>query len=585
MIPNEIIDQILDKVDIVEVISGYIPLKKTGQNFKTNCPFHQEKTPSFIVSAGKQIYHCFGCGAGGNAIGFLMKYEKMDFIEAVRTLADKANIALPHTSISDRPKDPLADKLYEVNNMACDFYQNNLAAAECRDAYGYFLQRGIIDNTIKYFRLGFAQDSWQGLIGHCSAKGVELQLLEKAGLILQNSNTKNWYDRFRCRVVFPIFDIRNRILGFGARSLDNSLPKYINSPETYIYTKGKHLYGLNFSKEYIKKQNYVVIVEGYFDLILPYQNGIKNIVATLGTALTTEQVNVLKRFAKNIIMVYDSDKAGQEATLRSLDLLIEEDMNVRIALLPKGHDPDSLVRKEGGTGFMKVLKESKDFFEYKLGVLSARFRKDQPRGKARIVEEMLPTLSRIKNAVLKSSYLKKISEELSVDEESVRSELKKVRTYSARAYPIGDTVETEKKRAITTAEMMLLAIVLEDMTHITKLEELGFQNFKDKLLVGIFEKISQLHKSGKSTTPSHLISYFTDTEAERIISEATNLCQTIKDSSKALKDCLRHVRKDNLKEVLSVIQFKIRKAESNADTDGVNRLIAEYSELIKQSRV
>ena len=563
MIPNETIDQILDKIDIVEVISGYIPLKKTGQNFKTHCPFHKEKTPSFTVSPARQIFHCFGCGTGGNVISFLMKYENMDFIEAIKLLADKTGIALPASSAGGKKKDSFAEKLYEINNLACNFYHGNLTKEYAKTPYRYLVERGLNERTIKHFRFGFAEDSWQGLLDHCKGKGIDPDILGKAGLILRNADTGNWYDRFRNRIIFPIFDSRARILGFGGRALDeNASPKYINSPETYIYTKGRHLYGLNFSKEFIKKQNYVIIVEGYFDLALPFQNDIRNIVATLGTALTIEQIGLLKRLTKNVIMVYDSDKAGEAATLRGLDLLIKEDMNVRIAVLPTGADPDSFVRKEKRPGFMKVLKESKDLFDYKLNTLTSKFKKGEPRGKARIVEEMLPTLAKIKNAVLKSSYLKKMSEALSVDEESVRAELKKVRPDVSEAYSA--RVDRSEASKDNLAELTLLAIVLEDTSFIKRIEEeLGFGEFKDKSISAILEKIGHVYKSGKKVTPSHLISYFEDNGIEEAVSEAVNIGHTIRDKNKGFGDCVRYIRKRNLRVAL----------KDGRDINEVNKLL------------
>ncbi|MBL7156914.1 MAG: DNA primase [Candidatus Omnitrophica bacterium] len=580
MIPNEVINRILDKTDIVEIISSYVPLKKGGQNFKACCPFHKEKTPSFMVSPGKQIFHCFGCAAGGNVISFLMKHERMDFIEAITMLADKAGITVPRTGVTGKTKNTLADKLYGVNNLACNHYQENLAKEYSKVAGGYLIRRGITERMIKHFRLGFARDSWQGLINYCTAKGIELGMLEKAGLILGNAEGGNWYDRFRNRIIFPIFDLRNRAMGFGGRVLDDSLPKYINSPETYIYTKGRHLYGLNFSKEYIKKQNYAIIVEGYLDLIIPYQNDIRNIVATLGTALTLDQIGMLKRFTKNVIMVYDSDKAGEGATLRGLDLLIEQDMNVRIAVLPKGSDPDSFVRKEGKAGFMKILKESKDLFDYKLGTLTAKFKKDQPHSKARIVAEMLPTLSRIKNAVLKSGYLKKMAEELALDEDSIRTELKKVKPVYARDY-LGPR-DVENKKSVNQAELALLSMALEDAKFLRKIEEeLGFEKIQDRHISTVMGKIDELRKKGKKITVSHLMSCFEDGKIEEIISEATSVAQTIKDKNKVLDDCFRYIKRDNLKKALNNIQSKIKEAEKASDTSKVTRLMSEYNELIK----
>lgn len=581
MIPNEIIDRILDKTDIVEIISAHIPLKKAGQNFKACCPFHEEKTPSFVVSSGKQIYHCFGCGAGGNAISFLMKHEKMDFIESIKMLADKTGVPLPRFALGEKRENTLAAKLFNANNLAADLYRENISKSANKVARAYFVNRGITEETAKLFRLGFAEDSWQGLINYCKARGASADILEKAGLILGSAQGSNSYDRFRNRAMFPIFDIRNRVLGFGARALDNSLPKYINSPETHIYRKGAGLYGINFSRESIRKQDYVIVVEGYFDLILPYQYGIRNIVATLGTALTPEQISALKRFTKNAIMIYDSDKAGEGATMRSLDLLIAQDMNVRVAVLPKGADPDSFVRKAGKEGFAELLKKSKDLFDYKLGVLNARFRKDDPRGKTRIIEEMLPTLAGIKNAVLKSAYLKKISERLSIDEESVREELRKVKPGSARAH-FAPAEKEGKKAAANSAEIALLAIALDDAKCVETIEkELGFGSFKNESIACILKKMNELHKGGKQVTPSRLIGCFGGDGKECLISKAANLSQNMQDRKKVLEDCFKHIRKHNLKAELNSIQFRIKDAENSADTAMVNKLITEYNELIK----
>jgi len=581
MIPNETIDRILDKVDIVELISAYLPLKKAGQSFKACCPFHEEKTPSFVVSHSKQIYHCFGCGAGGNAIGFLMKHERMEFIEAITMLSEKANIQLPRYTKDMKAKDSLADKLYGVNNVACSFYQENLKTNN--EAHKYFTDRGIDENTVRTFKLGFAEDLWQGLIHYCNQKKIESGILEKAGLILQSAGSQNKYDRFRNRIIFPIFDLRNRVLGFGARALDNSLPKYINSPETYIYKKGRQLYGLNFSRDFIRKQNYAIIVEGYFDLIIPFKNGIKNIVATLGTALTTEHISLLKRFTKNVIMVYDSDKAGEAATLRSLDTLIEEGMNIRVAILPKGLDPDGFVRKEGKAGLMDLLKKSKDLFDYKLGTLTAKYKKTEPRGKARIVAEMLPTLAKIKSAVLRSSYLKKMSEELSVDEESVRTELKDLKPGFTRSP--NKTQNNERRRPKSPTELTLLSIALEDKNITERIkEEIGIDHFKDESIINLFKKINELHENGKKIAPSHLMSYFEDdNRIEQLVSEAVSIRETLKDTDKVLNDCIRSIRKENLKSTLDNIQFKIKEAESAADSNRVSKLIAEYNDLIKAS--
>jgi len=584
MIPNEIIDTVLDRNDIVEVISNYIQLKRAGQNFKVCCPFHEEKTPSFVVSPAKQIYHCFGCGAGGNAISFLMKHEKMEFPEAIKLLADKVNIRLPQASQRDTKENTLREKLYSANNLASIFYQKSLASASGKNAYKYLAGRGIDERMIKLFRLGLAEDAWQSLMNHATSNGISEDILEKAGLILKNANTRNTYDRFRNRLMIPIFDLRNHMLGFGARSLDNSLPKYMNSPETYIYTKGKNLYGLNTAKESIRKQDYVIIVEGYFDLILPYQHGIQNVVATLGTALTIDQINALKRFTKNVIMIYDSDKAGEAAMLRGLDLLIANDMNVRMAILPKGNDPDSFVRKVGREGFMEVLKKSKDLFDYKLSILVSKFQKGEPRGKARIVEEMLPTLSRIKNTVLQSEYLKKMAEALSLDEEAIRSELKKLNKqgYTAITEIPKASYKRESKKSEYPAETTLLGIVLEDIDLMKKLEkELDINDFRSRHIQAIFKKILEGKSNGRKITPSHLISSLNDNVSEEIISEAVSMGEVVEDRERVLRDCIKCVKRERLKFTMYDLQSRMKEAEAISDSSQLNRLIAEYNKILK----
>ncbi|MDD5027638.1 MAG: DNA primase, partial [Candidatus Omnitrophica bacterium] len=338
-IPENILDDILARVDIVEIISGFLPLKKAGRNFKACCPFHHEKTASFMVSPDRQIYHCFGCGESGNAFKFLMRYERLDFPEAVEALARKAGVVLPRDETPGPKSSGLSTQVYRINELAANFYSANLNSPAGLRAKEYLLKRTVRPETISALKLGFASDSWDGLLNYLRSKGASLGLLEKSGLAIAKEGG-GFYDRFRNRIIFPIFDIKGRVLGFGARVLDNTLPKYVNSPETAVYTKGKNLYGFNLAKDGIRENDFVVIVEGYLDFILPFQEGLKSITASLGTALTIEQARFLKRYTHNVVMVYDADTAGELATLRSLDIFIEEEMNVRVVSLPKGLDPD-----------------------------------------------------------------------------------------------------------------------------------------------------------------------------------------------------------------------------------------------------
>jgi len=581
-IPENIIDQIQNRTDIVEVISRYIPLQKAGRNYKAPCPFHNEKTPSFIVSPDKQIYHCFGCGAGGNAFSFVMKHENLEFPEVVEMLAEKAGIKLPHLTSEKKELTSLANQLYKINELAVSFFQESLARSAA--AKDYLASRGIAEETIKKLRIGYAPDGWEGILNFFQKKNVHGSFVEKAGLAISNEKG-GYYDRFRKRPIFPILDLKNRVLGFGGRVLDSSLPKYMNSPETYVYSKGRNLYGLNFTRDFIKKQGYALIVEGYLDFIIPYQAGVTNIVATLGTALTVDQVKLLKRFANTVIMVYDPDEAGEAASLRNMDLFLGEGVNVYIAELPKGFDPDGYIRKFGADDFIKLTKSSKNLFDYKLSKLSSRFDIRTGHGKAAIAGEMLPTISRIENAVLRSNLIKKLAEKLSVDEESIRTELKKVKPdYTMRVYTVS-TVEAKKDSK--SAEKMILALLFEGGNFIQEVRgKLSLEEFKDSSIRDIVKLVLDISKEGKAITPVKLINYLENNDAAAIlISEAVNLSETLSNKEKVLSDCIAKIKKDNTKDRLERLQDAIKAAHNSNDDGLVTRLVTEYMELLKGSSV
>jgi DNA primase len=582
-IPDHIIDKIQEKTDIVEVISGYIPLKKIGRNYKTTCPFHNEKTPSFVVSPDKQIYHCFGCGAGGNVFSFLMKHENLQFPEVIEMLAKKAGIVLPRTAGRKTEEDSFSIQLYKINELACQFFGsclvNNSQARE------YLASRGIGDEAIKKFKIGYAPNQWEGLLNFFKQKSITGAVLEKAGLAISNEKGGH-YDRFRNRVTFPIVDLKDRVLGFGARVLDSSLPKYINSPETVIYSKGRNLYGLNLSKEDIKKQKHALVVEGYLDFIIPYQAGIKNIIATLGTALTTDQIKLLKRFANTVVMVYDPDEAGEAASLRNLDLFISEDVNVYIAELSSGLDPDNYIRKHGAEEFSRLVKSSKNLFDYKLDKLAKRHNINTSNGKTAIAGEMLPTIARINNEVLKSTLVNKLAGKLAVDEDALKLELKKVKTdYGRERYVINPV---ESKIDSKSAELMVFAILLEGEKYVGKVaESLGVNDFKNSSIRDLVSLALNLYKEKKDVTAARLINYLPgNSDAVNLISEAVGIMEVVKDEDKvkALSDCIAKIKKDNMKIRLGMMQDEIRLAHSQKDENKVKTLVSEYNELVKINR-
>jgi DNA primase len=518
-IPENLLEDVLSRVDIVEIISGYIPMKKAGANFKANCPFHHEKTASFMVSPQRQIYHCFGCGESGNAFKFLMRHERMEFPEAVETLAKRCGINLPEQNTPELARAAsLSSQLYKVNALAVGFYENNLHIGGRTLFLSYLLGRGLKLATIKDFRLGLAPGSWDNLINFLRSKGVSLALMEQAGLVLPK-DSGGYYDRFRDRIIFPVFDMRGREIGFGARVIDNSLPKYINSPETPIYTKGKNLFGFNLSKDFIRDADSVVIVEGYLDFMIPYQEGLKNIVASQGTALTVEQIKLIKRYTHNVVMVYDGDTAGEIATLRSLDLLIDEGINVKVVPLPKGLDPDALVRNQGINTLIDMVAKAASFFDYKLDVLKSRYDINDAPGKAQIASQMLFTINKFDNAILRGEYTKKLSEEMRIPEQNILEELGKLKPAVPTAALL-PAATIRKPPQINPAEKLLIKFMLEEKELIEKImQQLSLADFADARTAKIVSVMQDLVFQGKNITPSVLMNYFNEDDASQLVCE------------------------------------------------------------------
>jgi DNA primase len=583
-VPENILEDILNRVDIVELISSYIPLKRAGRNFKALCPFHQEKTPSFMVSPDRQIYHCFGCGVSGNAFKFLMQYERFEFPEAVDLLAKKVGVTLPQAK-EDAKAVSLATQLFKINEIAVLFFEHNLNSPAATSVKQYLLKRGLKPETISLFKLGFALDKWDGLLNHLRSKGISLALMEKAGLVLPKEGG-GYYDRFRNRIIFPIFDIKNRALGFGARVLDQTLPKYINSPETPIYIKGRNLYGLNLAKDSIRDNDCAVVVEGYLDCITPYQEGLSNIVASLGTALTPEQARLLRRYTHNVIMVYDADAAGQTATLRTLDIFIEEEMNVRVVSLPQGFDPDSFVRRHGMGQFKEKIRQADDLFDYKLRMLSSRYNPQKIEGKSAISSSMLETIGKFKNAVLKSEYVKKLAGDLDVREEALLEELGKLRSEKPRQQEQAFSAPTQKGISINPTEKLLLKIMLQESVFINRIKEvLEPQDFQDERTARIVSLIFELDKQGKAVEPQHLINYLGDEDVARVICELTlSPDSQEQDKEKIIDDCTRRLKHERLQLRKRRLHEEIKAVQHSQDDAHLRRLMEEFQNLTKVTR-
>ncbi|MEW6101482.1 MAG: DNA primase [Candidatus Omnitrophota bacterium] len=582
-IPENILEDVLSRTNIVEVISGYIPLKRAGRNFKALCPFHHEKTPSFMVSPDRQIYHCFGCQESGNAFKFLMRYERMDFPEAVELLAKKAGVVLPKAAAMDNKTEGLITQLYKINELAALFYAGYLNSAEAAKAKTYLLKRGINEDAIKLFKLGLAPDKWDGLINHLRSKGIGLSLIEKAGLILPRDGG-GYYDRFRNRIIFPVFDIKSRILGFGARVMDEALPKYINSPETAIYIKGKNLYGLNLSKEGIRDSDSVIIVEGYLDFITPFVCGVKNIIASSGTALTLDQVRLLKRYTHNVVMVYDADQAGELATLRALDIFIEEDMQVKVAALPKAEDPDSFVRKYGIDKFKDAVHKAKGLFEYKLEALRSRFSPKEIEGKRMIASKMLETISKFKSPILISEYVKKLAVEIDVKEDALLEEMGKVKEPGTK-FERGHYFPQKGLAAVNPTEKLLVKLMLDDNDLMNRLKEtLGPDDFQDPRIANIVSVMYEHFKQGKTIGAHLLVNYLPEEDISRIFCESVFLPDSLSEDNKekVISDCVNRIKSERLKVHKKSLHEQIKTAQQAGDKEELNRLVAEFHRLIKK---
>ena len=580
-IPQEIIDQILDRLDIVEVISGYIPLKKAGRNFKACCPFHNEKTPSFVVSPDKQIYHCFGCNAGGNAIGFAMKYEHMDFPEAISMLAGKTGVELPRYQKDSGPAASLAARLYEINKLAATYYQNVLRSEKGKRALEYLKKRDIAGDMLSEFRLGYAVEEWEAFRKYCAAKKVPSDLLKQAGLTIPSEKRKGDYDRFRNRITFPIFNERDHIVAFGGRVMDDSLPKYINSPETAIYSKSSILYGLNFSKRSIREKGCAIIVEGYLDVIIPFQYGITNVVAASGTALTPRQVSILKKYTNTAVMVFDADQAGEAASLRGLDILIANGMNVKIATLPEGEDPDSFVRKRGKESFESVVDSANDLLTYKTDLLIAKLGSGNV---GAIVDEMLPTISKVQNSVVQSDYLKKLAERLGIHEGSLRYEMGKVRPDYVPPYESEAKIDPPS-RNYRNSELHLLGMAILNRKMYDRIkDELGLDKFQDESVKKVIAVVGEFFaKDEKEINPGKLLNRLeSDRSAHDAVIQAIAKADIAQDPNKALEDCICCVRRENREDELKELTLKLKKAQRDHDDTEMQRLLRRIDKIHKE---
>ena len=580
---SDLLEEIRNRCDIVDIISEYVHLKQAGKSFKGLCPFHGEKTPSFMVSPEKQLFHCFGCGEGGNVFNFLMKYEKISFFEAVKMLAKKSGVSLPVDEEKENFLNRQKERLYKLNNLAANYYRECLFKTnQGKKIINYLKKRGINDTSVEKYKLGYAPSGWDALANFLKKKGYSYEELTKARIINKSKIEGKYIDYFRDRIIFPIFNLSGRVIGFGGRVLDDSLPKYINSPETLVYNKGSNLYSLNFAKEDIRKKGYLIIVEGYTDVLITQQYEFDNVAASLGTALTARQIDLIKRFTDMVLIAYDADSAGNMATLRSLDLLVKAGLEVKVIDLPQGYDPADFLIKKGRTPFQNLVDGSLSLIDYKLKLLYSKNSIKTIEGKVKVIKGIIPTLSIMGDENELRAQIVKISEELKLTEEAIRIDLVKYKKGLKEFIP--SFINPDSESGNIKAEKILIGCMLENEQIAQNiLKKLKAKDFTVPLHRQIVEAIEKILKDDKIIDSQKVIDCLNDDEATKLISKIL-MEETITFDEKIISgyvDTINNFRlaqeRKDLEKRAKILDEKIKKSEKIEEDD-----LKELREIVRQ---
>ena len=567
---DEIIDEVRQTNDIVDIISQYVHLKRSGRNFFGLCPFHNEKSPSFSVSPDKQIFHCFGCGVGGNVFTFLTKIEGINFIEAVQTLAERSNIQLPTLeNRGDSLKEELKAKVYKVNEFAANYYHENLYKPESKIAQEYIKKRKLTNETLKSFQIGFS-GKFNELYNALKKQGFGEREILESGLVNKNDNGK-YIDRYRNRLMFPICDVRGRVIAFGGRVLDDSKPKYINSPENIVYSKGRHLFGLNVAKKSDVKK--ILIVEGYMDVISLHQRGVKNVVASLGTAMTQQQGWLLRKSSEQIILSFDSDEAGLSAKMRALDILQNMGCDIRILQMEGAKDPDEYIIKYGSARFQSLIEKALSVVEFKVKILKRNLDLNNTNDKIKFLNEIAKLISKIDNTIEKEVYIERIAKSYNISKEAIYAEVNKLSYATAKGQkilekskPVISHKKVEKNKvseAIVKKENTILSLLLMGDLNVFQIikQNIKVEDFKDGLNQQIAKKLYEEFEKGNSNINS-ILDNLEEEEQNRITMIMADDYE-IKDVEKAIDDIIQSYEKEKLNERKFEILEELEKEDIN----------------------
>lgn len=587
-LPEDFIEEVRAANEITELVSEYLPLKPKGKNFFGLCPFHNEKTPSFSVDPEKQFYHCFGCGEGGNVFTFIMAQENLDFIDSVKFLAERKGISLPGSS--ERTQDEEMRKhrelLYRINKESAMYYHERLLSQDGRQALEYLKSRGMDYKIIKTFGLGYAPDSWDSIMNHLLGKGFEKQLLIEVGLVV-DKNQKN-YDRFRNRIMFPIIDHGDRVAGFGGRVMDDTMPKYLNSSESAIFNKSSILFGLNLAKKRRPIDN-LIIVEGYMDVITLYRFGYRNVVATLGTALSQEHAKIMRRYTKDIYTAYDGDVAGQKATARGLDILKDAGCNVKVIKFPKGMDPDDILNKYGIEYLDKLKNTAITLTDFKLDQLRAKYDLDKQEDKVEFATKASHILIEVENPLERDVYIQRLTVSTGFKAELLYRLIdqleKRTNKPGLKKNIIGNNRYTSnissarlQMPANIKAERNLIRLMIESgemaKNIIDQLEDFEFDDSIHREVVNI---IKDLLAKGIEPKPTRILDYVKDDEVRRKTIEIFRLEMEYDNVDRYIKDCVEEFGRFQLEKQRKYLTEQISNMEHDGDYDS-----DRYWELVKE---
>ncbi len=584
---DDIIEEVRSKNDIVDVVSQYVKLTRKGSSYFGLCPFHNEKTPSFSVTPGKQMYYCFGCGAGGNVFNFIMEYENFTFGEALKYLADRAGVELPRIEYSREVREKAKEKseLLEINKQAAQYYYYQLRTEKGAAGYQYLSGRGLTEETMRSFGLGYSDKFSDGLYRYLKSKGYKDDRLRESGLF--NVDERNgMYDKFWNRVIFPIMDVNNRVIGFGGRVMGDGKPKYLNSPETKIFDKSRNLYGLNVARK--TRKNYIILCEGYMDVISMHQAGFTNAVASLGTALTSGHASLLKRYTQEVLLLYDSDEAGIRAALRGIPILREAGVNSRVVDLKPYKDPDEFIKNMGAEAFEDRLNRASDSFMFRVRIAEGEFPMEEPQGQNRFFERCAEMLLELKDELERNLYIdaivKNYGGRYGISSEDLR---RRVNTLAMKGTPAEHRLQpktgSQEKKKKDTASAQAQKLMLTWLVSYPKVFDKVTQYLSpEDFTVPLYREVAEMlfeQKKEESVNPARLLNSFPDSEEQREVASlfnATLHLETPKEQEQAFADTLLRIKKESLAE-------KNRNWDP-ADLQGLQDLVKAKKELEELGR-